>query len=279
MRHVPRAQIPADLDGPDSPGGRETTRQIAFHQHGESGSQPAFAAYKRDAVKAALQAMFHGKCAYCESNIAGVAPPDIEHYRPKGAVIAVDGTVLPGYYWLGADWNNLLTACIDCNRAREQTIDGVMALSGKANQFPLADETQRAVAPGDEIHESPLLIDPTRERRPEDHLEFVEDGVIRPAQVQGNDSLHGTSTIDVVGLRRRGLVERRADRLCVVDATIRRFEECADDLNQAPESSELAERVARELREIRRLTAPNAEYSAMARQRVRQKLGHQFRLY
>ena len=37
-------------------------------------------------VKAALEKLFYGKCAYCETFYSVQAPVDVEHYRPKSAV-------------------------------------------------------------------------------------------------------------------------------------------------------------------------------------------------
>ena len=46
----------------------------------------SFSVYKHAEVKAALEKLFHGKCAYCESFYSAQAPVDVEHFRPKGAV-------------------------------------------------------------------------------------------------------------------------------------------------------------------------------------------------
>jgi uncharacterized protein (TIGR02646 family) len=76
----------------------------------------SFKAYKSDGVTQALTAMFHGKCAFCESQIRAVQPNDIEHYRPKSEVLIGGKKCKPGYYWLAAKWDNLLASCIYCNR-------------------------------------------------------------------------------------------------------------------------------------------------------------------
>ena len=55
-----------------------------------------FNAYGNDAVKAALEKLFHGKCSYCESHYSATQPIDVEHYRPKNV-----GT---GYFWMAAVW-------------------------------------------------------------------------------------------------------------------------------------------------------------------------------
>lgn len=59
--------------------------------------------YKQDDVKAALEKIYHNKCAYCEKNV-GDSFYHIEHYRPKSS-----------YYWLAYSWDNLLLCCDKCN--------------------------------------------------------------------------------------------------------------------------------------------------------------------
>lgn len=62
--------------------------------------------YRHKQIRDALQRMFHGKCAYCESNIGHVSDAHIEHYRPKAK-----------FPHLTFDWDNLLLACSKCNGA------------------------------------------------------------------------------------------------------------------------------------------------------------------
>ena len=176
---------------------------------------PEFKAYSDDAVKAALHALFGGHCAYCESRYDHVSPMDVEHYRPKGAVIEASGQrSKPGYFWLAANWDNLLPSCIGCNRAREQEQlmpDGglVAATTGKGNQFPLLAGTARATAPGHEAHEQPLLLDPCR-TNPAPHLLFRSDGYVEPrSSAEEQAAPRGLATIEVCGLYRASLVESR----------------------------------------------------------------------
>jgi uncharacterized protein (TIGR02646 family) len=53
-----------------------------------------------------------GKCMYCESSIAVVAPEHIEHYRPKKI-----------YPQLTFDWNNLGLSCPKCNMNKSDVFD------------------------------------------------------------------------------------------------------------------------------------------------------------
>ena len=168
MRQVDRGDVnePSILDAPIRNDGR--TERERNKDRLREGKKPGFTRYKHDTVKEALEALFHGKCAYCESDYAGTQPVDIEHYRPKGEVEGVPDH--PGYWWLAAEWENLLPSCIDCNRKRRQKTPkaGSSSLatlaedgdfdrqatlnSGKEASFPLASERgarfQRRRQPG-----------------------------------------------------------------------------------------------------------------------------------
>ena len=149
--------------------------------------------------------MFHRKCAYCETRIpAG----DVEHWRPKNAIIRGDGTRLKdGYWWLAADWNNLLYACPFCNQRRKQEfldVEGFIT-AGKGAQFPIGNEV-KVEKPGDEIHEEPLLLDPSVDF-PEKHFEFSvepgrdDEGVLQPVLLSnGQMDQKGMTSIDIFGL-------------------------------------------------------------------------------
>jgi uncharacterized protein (TIGR02646 family) len=151
-----------------------------------------------------LHELFNQKCAYCETIIATNQPGDVEHFRPKGRVIGNDFRPLrcdcpehgeidhPGYYWLAYDWDNLLPACIDCNRYRRH--GKLEEGAGKADRFPVADF--RACAPGDECVEDPMLINPAA-IDPAEHLMFLPDGRIKAR------SPKGTVTLELLGLNVR----------------------------------------------------------------------------
>lgn len=144
-----------------------------------------FAVYRDPSVKQALERLFYGKCAYCESPYGPTQPVDVEHYRPKGAV---EGIEHRGYWWLAMRWENLLPSCIDCNRSRDQKVppEGVEVfllengqfnrteslLAGKGASFPLVGGVIRATSMDSDLAaERRLLLDPTHDN-PDEHLEF-----------------------------------------------------------------------------------------------------------
>ena len=144
--------------------------------------------YGHKDVKDALKAMQHGKCAYCEGDFLAYCYGDIEHFRPKGFSQQARGAprIYPGYYWLAYDWDNLVLSCELCNRAR------------KRNIFPLANPARRAREPSQTALEDPLLLDPTGNVDPRDHIRFV-------GNVPEAKSELGRRSIDLYGLDRSEL--------------------------------------------------------------------------
>lgn len=174
-----------------------------------------FKVYQLKDVKARLADMTSGKCAYCEADYDATQPADVEHYRPKGALVTEAGKVEPAYWWLAAQWDNLLPSCIRCNRVETQSLyDGSQVKLGKGERFPLLDESNRAKKPGGEAQEIPLLIDPFRED-PAIYIEFVDDGgycIAKPVDRDENSiaAKRARASIDIYGLNRVGLVRDRS---------------------------------------------------------------------
>lgn len=156
-----------------------------------------------------LRNVFHRKCSYCEDHLGPHGHMD--HWRPRKRVtlrapggvtrVARDGEPHTGYWWVAYDWRNLVPACSECNTGK-----------GKSTHFPVAQ--RHAFGPDEaadpdalDAFEEPLLLHPLRGPDPRDHLHFRETGHVTPAE----NSAHGRHTIDVVGLNRIHLVERRAE--------------------------------------------------------------------
>lgn len=197
MRAVKRDTIngPASLLDGNSNGARELGRA---RTHFATAPLPekafSFRAYKEDDVRHALEALFHGKCAYCETRYDVGAPVDIEHFRPKGEVADVPGH--RGYWWLAADWENLLPSCIDCNRRRYQPTPETLTsqtgilerqrqrgfrsiLTGKDSCFPISGVRMATAPPQGQLAsaitmERALLLNPCTDV-PSEHLQFHID--------------------------------------------------------------------------------------------------------
>jgi uncharacterized protein (TIGR02646 family) len=271
MIRVDRGRVPAP---PSLAKGGVEERERAIELYGDprnSDRSFAYAAYKARDVVQALTDLFHGKCAYCESSYAPVSPVDIEHFRPKGAVAVLDanGTSKrrkPGYYWLAAEWDNLLASCIDCNRARTHEFpdDDVAEVAGKENKFPLIDETRRGSAPGDELTleaDQRLLLHPCRDQ-PERHLEFLPTGVIRPRSA----SRKGRETITALALRRSELCEARRAHLLELSRKMRNILWEIEQLERSGPDPITEANLQVLIRELREAADDRTPYAGMARQ-------------
>lgn len=302
MRHAKRDTVdpPVNLVDPDAKGPRELEKVRAHMSDAELREKSfGFKAYKDDGVKAALHALFHGKCAYCESFYQAQAPVDVEHFRPKGAVEGEDDH--DGYWWIAMAWDNLLPSCIDCNRRRrQQTPVAVASLtelhegatetvsSGKKDAFPIGGT--RARREGDKLdQEKPLLIDPSRED-PVRFLEFHIDhdrplGLVLPRTPPGNggppdaeadeNAVRGAVSIQVYGLNRLGLVQERTRilrRLEFLRHLVTEIDDTAAKLSR--QRSRVAKEAATRLeglsdlivQEMASMAEPDQPYSALARQ-------------
>lgn len=277
MRRVDRTRVPvpASLEGPHSPAARERLR-AAQHFLDTPNEAFTFSVYKRQDVVDALNALFLGKCAYCESSIKAVEPTDIEHFRPKGRVAECPGH--PGYWWLAAAWDNLLASCIDCNRRRHhdacdaghatggQVANGPVTL-GKGDLFPILGP-QYALAEGDDHEaEDAALIDPTR-RDPVAHLVWREEAdwcLLGPRAHAGVLDRYGEHTARVFGLNRQGLVEVRTARLREIQARVVLIERRIDRAIAMPEpfSSEELNETFEEFLSLYAFAEPDQPYCAM----------------
>jgi 5-methylcytosine-specific restriction endonuclease McrA len=212
----------------------------------------------------------HGKCAYCERDVASVAYGDIEHVRPKAGLqeLTADrarwgketegGGVEDraprkvsdwGYPWLAYEWANYVLACEKCNRA------------WKRNLFPVA-EGPRLLPPGARP-ETPLLLNPFEGPDPVKHLAFDERGDISAR----DGSRHGEATIRTCGLHRERLRTRREDVARRVQLLLKNLESVAaveaaaagkDEPLEGDETDQL-------LGQIKELGDPRCEHAGMVR--------------
>ena len=183
MIKVKRPRAPRELSKPVVAVKQERDAALRFHKiKANLKKEFPFKIYKQDFVKTPMEKAFYGKCAYCESFYESLIPVDVEHFRPKGAVV-VDGKMTkPAYYWLASEWTNLLPSCIRCNRANKYKMSKKKIVTmGKKNFFPLEEGCPRATKPGQEKRERPLLLNPCKDD-PSKHLEFRNNGVVLAAQ-------------------------------------------------------------------------------------------------
>ena len=224
-----------------------------------------FKIYRQEYVKVVMEKAFHGKCAYCESYYQAVIPVDVEHFRPKGAVIDDGKAAKPAYYWLASEWTNLLPSCIKCNRPNTYKLPDKSVTMGKANFFPLEEGSPRAKKPGEERKERPLLLNPCKDD-PAKHLDFRSDGIVLAAQdARGRISKKGEQSITIYGLSRPPLIERRAETAKLIAAQIVRVREALENVRDSP-TQRFNDILKRELAVLKEYRNPEKEFAGMARQ-------------
>ncbi len=147
--------------------------------------------YSPKEAKAALEALYHEKCAYCESTVKQVAALQVEHYRPKKGVLGDANH--KGYYWLAVEWSNLVLGCPACN-----------GQGAKGNKFPVAGNRVMAQDPFDAngkllrnqlypnaaplADEQPFLLHPEIDD-PKLHLKYDAFGLLKGTTNRGKESI------------------------------------------------------------------------------------------
>ena len=287
MIPVTRTACPPSLDpnDPDASGPKEFRKIRDMLANGKTVKSDDFSAYGSRAVREALREMFHGKCAYCESKIAGSQDTDVEHYRPKKGVTEAEdaGVAHPGYWWLAMVWENLVLSCQHCNQSRSyhviipddlETEDELIEFlqnqptsrAGKLNAFPTEDGVW-ALGPGDDLTvEKPLILNPV-DTDPGDHLDWVLFQGASTVRAR-NGSPVGEATRKILGLNRRWLeedrrihlLEMREDRNDIID-TINNWL-TANDQNEKERWKAQADRAIDRL--VRR-TTDEKPFAGMAR--------------
>ena len=234
----------------------DSARLQAIKKVGTAGYGFDASVYGADSVRASLSRLFLDKCAYCEYPLTRT-DTNVEHYRPKARV--AEAPTHPGYYWLAYDWSNLLPTCTFCNQTRKELSawpDTTRAPSaGKADSFPLEDESRRAYSPSAELSdEEPLLVNPTVEE-PRLHISFDPFGMPIPRTQKGKVSI-AVYNLDTRQLNRQ--------RRCVIEYVtdllkLRKKVEGMAELSEAPEFLTCIDA------QIRKTTSCSANYAAAAR--------------
>lgn len=273
-----------------TPAADERNRAILFFTHPAhyagnkklTKSEFSFNVYKDKLLTAQLSAIFRKKCAYCESFFAHVSPDDIEHFRPKSEIQTGDGqSFKPGYYWLAAEWSNLLISCIDCNRAREHHVPGQpkKVVRGKDSQFPLSNEFHRVRSHRGNVFVEEayrLLINPCTED-PEHFFTYDREGLIHP-RIAGDP--RAVMSINVYALQRGELVHQRKKVLNDLIERIAFLHLPAKELNEIPREDreryqEKRQQLMAHMRALSRMFVPEHPYLGMLRDYLRRYINKQ----
>ncbi|MFK7749607.1 MAG: hypothetical protein AB8B65_14520 [Kordia sp.] len=283
-------EIPAILKEGSDKLKKELAAAIAYYADPANTKAFKFKVYSNPEVKETLIKMSDGKCAYCESDILVTYVGDIEHFRPKGEIEELKETKnsKPGYYWLAADWDNLLLSCRNCNQKSKQatTTEAELKSMGKMNQFPLFDEAKRVRSLEGDFNEEEkvrLLLNPCIEN-PEEYFKYnIKSGVIQAKIQEEFPKQRATTSVKVFGLQRVPLVHARAKKAVHILKQMTRVERRYKDLLRAidDEDDDITERQEEldwEIEELHSFLDEKEEYLGMARQMIGQFMQKNFQV-
>lgn len=217
--------------------------------------------------KSHFQRTQHERCGYCDCLLDKSSYPDIDHYRPKGALHEVQDPEAEtkcfndtppetrkisdsGYEWLEYEWTNYVYACKGCNEAFKRCL---FPVENRAQCWPLHSSTYQ--------QESELLLWCYGIEEPTKHLEFAQDGAIAAKR----NSEHGKATIITCGLSRRFLRDRRQEKFEIAVGILKRLEN-AKAANDAEEFADCIEK-------LRRKGSENQDFAGVFRIFVMDQLG------
>jgi len=196
MRYIKKGNIPASLNSEET----NKKRQEIIDNGSYIDKSKYNVCYNALDIKSELERVYNGKCAYCEQEQEIM---EVDHYRPKSV-----------YYWFAFSWDNLLLCCHSCN-------------SKKGKRFPVSNSLLLSIPLPANIHwsgkdfdsvELPELVNPENDTTPDSHFAFDREGNIR-----GVDN-KGRKTIDVCGLNRLKLKDKRKKVLDVLEKEIKEYE-------------------------------------------------------
>jgi predicted ATPase len=168
-----------------------------------------------------LNALFLGKCAFCETRHAELRP---YRFRPTSEALPVQSRpdAYLHYGWLADAWSNLYPICPGCLPKRPNQFP----VTGPRAKVPTAREYASYAKKGDgnwpfPIRERHVLLDPCKDA-PDDHFRLADRGGILVA-----DTERGRATIDHFSLNRPTLIRRRRSAFAAL--TRRKRREVAPD--------------------------------------------------
>lgn len=220
MIHLPRKNFAAPPDRLVNDFARGKIRNCTSNFDGERCDDY----YKHEQVTNLLRAYSIGKnvlapgdkpkCNYCESRLEKGVTLQVEHFRPKAKVDAIDnkGFDHHGYYWLGLEWSNLLLSCPKCNgkgaKGNRFPIKGARAIPREpVNAALVLDRTGCYSNLVPLMDEQPLLLNPEVDY-PETCLTFDNQAELSG---YGVDADKGETSKDIYRLNRGPLIEDRQD--------------------------------------------------------------------
>lgn len=213
-----------------------------------------------------LSNLSNGKCWYSEA-LDVMSDRDIDHFRPKGRAINVDGIPRAnenGYWWIAYDYTNYRFSSQYSNQLRKDKFDPEKATGGKWVYFPLFEGSIAASNKVQCDDEDIMLLDPC-DRDDPPLLTFDSRGIAIPnaaAVLEDRDRIRVETSIKLYHLDHtplKELRERTWDRCQRFIDEIRKISTNPDGVSQKGRN-----RVKFLKDEIRSMTKKTEELSAVA---------------
>lgn len=201
------------------------------------------------ALKDELASLSHDKCWYCEIKQER-SDNAVDHFRPKAY-----------YKWLAFSLENFRYSCTFCNSRR--TDAETCETGGKGDYFPLEAGSTRAVAPGEEDKEHPILLNPCIASDPT-LLDFDDDG--RPAARYPHHPKRyrrAKISIRLFHLDHSDLVERRRGLAIELNAKIKAANDLYDQVDDG--NVAITNSYNSHVRDLKNAMAEKAELSVFAK--------------
>lgn len=215
------------------------------------------------AVKPILAGLFNHKCWYTEAPQQGT-DVDVDHFRPKKRVQETLSTANPhdGYWWLAFCLQNYRFSCIVANRRRTDVETGVTG--GKADHFPLCEESKRAKTPTCDLEEEqPILLDPLKATDVQ-LLQFKPDGEAMPRFSEDSHArkfMRADRSIAFYNLNHSDFVRCRIDLRDSIDKDVKAAVRYFNKLETGDADNDLAyEEAICRLRKMRGKEAPFSSF-------------------
>lgn len=203
-------------------------------------------------LKPWLTVLSLGKCWFSEAKDIA-SHYDVEHFRPKKAAKALDGTVRDGYWWLAFDYTNF-------------RLCGNVGNRKKGGWFPLSDESCLSSfdRPREDMEE-PYLLDPTK-ASDVNLIAFDEEGKAIPEPSCTDwQAARVEETINRLKLNEHtNLAEERRKVWQRVSTEIEGFLASKSRCNQ-PGNPAAKEKLEAHIKAIRQLSMDSSELSAVAK--------------
>lgn len=200
-------------------------------------------------LKKYLMSLSEKKCWYSEAREV-YSHYHVDHFRPKNEALDSNGVDQGGYWWLAFDWKNY-RICGSVGNTKKGSRFCVLRNRANYHSDPYDDEIF-------------YFLDPTDKNDPS-KLAFDESGAIRPSSNDEDewDYKRAKYTIDELDLNYELLKEARKDLWDACDSLIVELQNLMREFNSNPSVSKKG-KIESKLEELRNLTKPKTEFSAVA---------------